>query len=88
MAEDEARALIREVSAALAETARMIEENQALKRNLDAAAEERRARRAEIDAQHERIDELLDRLNRLLSSAPEETPDAAASRAARSRPRR
>ena len=75
MAEDEARALIREVSAALAETARMIEENQRLKRNLDAEAEERRIRRAEIDAQHERIDELLERLNRILSHGPDTSAD-------------
>ena len=80
MADEEARALIREVSAALAETARMIEENQAVQQSLAEAAEGRRRRRAEIDAQHERIDELLDKLNRLLSSTPDSRTRAAADR--------
>ncbi len=79
MAEDEAQALIREVSAALAKTARMIEENQEVQRTRAVEAEERRKRRADIDSQHERIDQLLDKLNRLLSG----TPDARSERQAR-----
>ena len=70
MGQDEVRALLREVSEAIAEVSRMIDENKSVQENLENEAEERRRRRAEIEAQHVRTDELLDRLNRALSPMP------------------
>ncbi len=74
MTEDDARALLRETSESIARVARMIEENRKMQRNVKAEAAERRRRHAEIEAQHQRTDELLNRLNRMLINEPQ--PDA------------
>ena len=71
MTEDDARELLREANEAIAKVSRMIEENRKTQRYLAAEAEERARRHAEIEAQHARTDELLDRLNRLLVPSPE-----------------
>jgi hypothetical protein len=64
--EDDTRALLRDTSRSLEEVARMIEENKAIQRSFKAEAEERRRRHAEIEAQHQVTDQLLDRLNERL----------------------
>ena len=71
MTEDDARDLLREANEAIAKVSRMIEENKKTQRFLAAEAEERARRHAEIEAQHARTDQLLDRLNRMLVPDPE-----------------
>ena len=57
---------LQDTSAAIVDIARMIEENKALQRNLDAVAQERIRRGADIAAQQVRMGQMIERLDRLL----------------------